>query len=97
VAPAFIVPAVVFRTEDSEGSHIEDAKRVDGQWWVADENGIPLVVTGKRRTMQAVREQAYGRIDGIGVPNLYDRDDIGERWSDGDGDRLQTWGSLGPA
>jgi len=24
------------------------------------------------------------------------RDDIGERWVDGDGDRLQAWGYLGP-
>jgi len=31
------------------------------------------------------------------MPNVYYRDDIGERWSDGDGDRLQAWGYLGPA
>jgi phosphoribosylamine--glycine ligase len=27
---------------------------------------------------------------------VYYRDDIGERWVDGDGDRLLAWGYLGP-
>jgi phosphoribosylamine--glycine ligase len=31
------------------------------------------------------------------MPNMHYRDDIGGRWIDGDGDRLQAWGSLGPA
>jgi len=30
------------------------------------------------------------------VSNLYYRDDVGERWIDSDGDRLQAWGYLGP-
>jgi len=57
---------------------------------------MPIVVTGKGDTMQAAREQAYDRIDDIVMPNMYYRDDIGERWIDGDGDRLQAWGYLGP-
>ncbi|KOX92238.1 phosphoribosylamine--glycine ligase [Haloarcula rubripromontorii] len=89
--------AVVFQSDSREGIHIEDAKRVDGQWRVAGESGMPLVVTGKGETMQAAREQAYERVDDILIPNLYYRDDIGERWVDGDGDRLQAWGYLGPA
>ena len=88
--------AVVFETDSREGIHIEDAKRVDGQWRVAGESGMPLVVTGKGETMHAAREQAYDRIDGIVIPNMYYRDDIGERWIDGDGDRLQAWRYLGP-
>ena len=88
--------AVVFESDSRDGIHIEDAKRVDGQWRVAGESGMPLVVTGKGETMQAAREQAYERIDDILIPNLYYRDDIGERWIDGDGDRLQAWGYLGP-
>lgn len=87
--------AVVFETDTREGIHIEDAKLVDGQWRVAGESGMPLVVTGKGETMQAAREQAYGRLDDIVIPNLYYRDDIGERWVEGDGDRLQAWGYLG--
>ena len=87
---------VVFQTESREGIHLEDAKQVDGQWRSAGENGMPVVVTGKGETMQAARKQAYDRIDQIVMPNMYYRDDIGERWIDGDGDRLQAWGYLGP-
>jgi len=46
--------------------------------------------------MREAREQLYGRIDDIVIPNLYYRDDIGERWLRGEGDRLQAWGYLGP-
>ncbi len=88
---------MVFETEGRDGIHIEDAKYVDGQWRVAGDSGMPIVVTGKGETMRAAREQAYGRIDDVVMPNMYYRDDIGERWIDGDGDRLQSWGYLGPA
>ncbi|ELZ28002.1 phosphoribosylamine-glycine ligase [Halogeometricum pallidum JCM 14848] len=88
--------AVVFETENRAGIHLEDAKQVDGQWRVAGESGMPLVVTGKGETMQEAREQAYDRIDDIVIPNVYYRDDIGERWIEGDGDRLLAWGYLGP-
>jgi len=88
--------AIVFQTDSREGVHIEDAKEVEGQWRAAGENGMPLVVTGKGETMQQARRQCYDRIDDILLPNLYYRDDIGERWIDGDGDRLQAWGYLGP-
>ncbi|WP_435195001.1 phosphoribosylglycinamide synthetase C domain-containing protein [Natronomonas sp. EA1] len=79
-----------------EGVHIEDAKRVENQWRAAGESGMPLVVTGKGETMREAREQAYARIDEIVIPNMYYRDDIGERWVDGEGDRLLAWGYLGP-
>jgi phosphoribosylamine--glycine ligase len=88
--------AVVFESDGREGIHIEDTKNVDGQWRAAGESGMPLVVTGKGETMQEARKQAYDRIDTIVIPNLYYRDDIGERWINGDGDRLQAWGYLGP-
>jgi len=101
--------ALVFDTEDGrppDGVHIEDAKRVtpegdptadvDGEWRVAGEAGMPLVVTGMGETMADAREQCYDRVDDVLVPNLYYRDDIGERWIDGEADRLQAWGYLGP-
>ncbi|MFC7045412.1 phosphoribosylamine--glycine ligase [Halobacteriaceae archaeon GCM10025711] len=88
--------AVVFETDSREGVHIEDAKNVDGQWRAAGESGMPIVVTGMGETMQEARGQAYDRIDDIVIPNMYYRDDIGERWIAGDGDRLQGWGYLGP-
>nr|WP_254839162.1 phosphoribosylglycinamide synthetase C domain-containing protein [Natronomonas marina] len=88
--------AVVFDTESRDGIHLEDTKRIDGQWRAAGESGMPLVVTGKGGTMAEARSRAYDRIDDIVMPNMYYRDDIGERWMDGEGDRLQAWGYLGP-
>jgi len=88
--------AVVFDTPSRDGIHIEDAKLVDGQWRVAGEAGMPLFVTGKGDTMRAAQSEAYDRIDDITIPNMYYRDDIGERWIDGEGDKLQAWGYLGP-
>ncbi|WP_435346255.1 phosphoribosylamine--glycine ligase [Haloarchaeobius sp. HRN-SO-5] len=91
--------AVVFEDGDGptappEGVHIEDAKRVDGHWRVAGESGMPLVVTGMGETMAAAREQCYDRVDRVLIPNHYYRDDIGERWIDGESDRLHAWGYL---
>jgi phosphoribosylamine--glycine ligase len=90
--------AVVFAEDDGdrEGVHLEDVKNVDGQWRVAGDNGMPLVVTGTGDTMGAAREACYERVENVVVPNRYYRDDIGERWMEGDGDRLQAWGYLGP-
>ena len=96
--------AIVFASDPGSGAttappgvHIEDAKRVDGQWRVAGDSGMPLVVTGKGDTMREAQRQAYERVDDVLIPNLYYRDDIGDRWVAGDGDRLHAWGYLGPA
>ncbi|MFC7070674.1 phosphoribosylamine--glycine ligase [Halobaculum lipolyticum] len=88
--------AIVFEG-DREGVHIEDTKRVDGQWRVAGTSGIALVVTGKGETMRDAQTEAYDRLDDVLIPNMYYRDDIGDRWVETDGDRLQAWGYLGPA
>jgi len=77
------------------GVHIEDAKVVDGGWRAAGENGMPLVVTGTGETMAEAREQLYDRVDDVLLPNCYYRDDVGERWIDGEGDRLTAWGYTG--
>jgi phosphoribosylamine--glycine ligase len=57
---------------------------------------MPLAVTAEGETIQNARKRAYDRVDDVTIPNLYYRDDVGERWIDGDGDRLQAWGYLGP-
>jgi phosphoribosylamine--glycine ligase len=88
--------AIVFESESREGIHIEDTKMVDGQWRVAGTSGIALVACGMGSTMRKAQRQAYRRIDDITIPNMYYRDDIGERWIESDGDRLQAWGFLGP-
>jgi phosphoribosylamine--glycine ligase len=47
--------------------------------------------------MAAAGEPADDRIDDVGMSNPSDRDDVGERWIRGDGDRRQAEGSLGPS
>jgi len=88
--------AIVFRDGKTDGVRIQDTKRVDGQWRVAGDHGIVLFVTGMGSTMAEARQQAYRRVQNVIIPNMYYRTDIGQRWIDGDGDRLQAWGYLGP-
>ena len=88
--------AIIFESDSREGIHIEDTKNVDGQWRVAGTSGIVAVATGKGPTMRDAQSAVYERIDDIVIPNLYYRDDIGDRWIEADGDRLLSWGYLGP-
>ena len=88
--------AIVYRADNKEGLHIQDTKNVDGQWRVAGDHGVVLFVTGKGGTMAEARQQAYRRVANVIIPNMYYRTDIGARWIEGDGDRLQAWGYLGP-
>ncbi len=89
--------AIVFQDGKHDGIHIQDAKCVDGQWRVASESGVVVLATGKGTTMQEARTQAYKRVQNIIIPNMYYRTDIGQRWIDGEGDKLLAWGYLGPA
>lgn len=88
--------AIVYRADNKDGLHIQDTKLVDGQWRVAGDHGVVLFVTGKGPTMAEARAQAYRRVGHVIIPNMYYRTDIGQRWIDGDGDKLQAWGFLGP-
>ncbi|WP_421789259.1 phosphoribosylamine--glycine ligase [Hyphobacterium sp.] len=85
--------AIVFKRPNHEGVHIHDVKRVNDEWLVTGGMGLALVVTGAGLTMREAQKQAYGRIQNILIPNMYFRDDIGDRWID-DSDRLHTWGYL---
>jgi phosphoribosylamine--glycine ligase len=73
--------------------HIEDVMQVNGQWYVAGTSGVVLVVCGLGQTMHQAQAQAYSRIRNIMIPDMYYRDDIGERWFE-DHDKLHTWGYL---
>jgi phosphoribosylamine--glycine ligase len=84
---------IFFRRPSTDGVHIEDAKLVDDQWLVAGSAGVPLTVVGTGPTMKAAQQQAYSRVKNILIPNMYYRDDIGDRWSE-DSDRLFSWGFL---
>ena len=85
--------AIVFKRPVKDGVHIHDVKRVNDEWIVTGGAGLALVVSGMGPTMKDAQKQAYGRIQNILIPNMYFRDDIGDRWAD-DSDRLHTWGYL---
>ncbi len=85
--------AILFKKGIPEEVHIEDVKQVNGQWYVAGTSGVVLIVCGLGPTMRQAQAQAYSRIRNIMIPDMYYRDDIGERWLE-DHDRLHTWGYL---
>ncbi len=85
--------AILFKKGIPEEVHIEDVKQVNGQWYVAGTSGVVLIVCGLGQTMRQAQAQAYARIKNIMIPDMYYRDDIGERWFE-DHDKLHTWGYL---
>ena len=60
---------------------------------MAGTSGVVLTVVGTGATMKAAQQQAYSRVRNILIPNMYYRDDIGDRWQE-DSDRLFSWGYL---
>ncbi len=84
---------IIFRKPDHTGVHIEDVKLVNGEWVITGDSGVVLIVVGAAPTMRQAQAQAYQRIKNILIPNMYYRDDIGERWYE-DHDRLHSWGYL---
>jgi phosphoribosylamine---glycine ligase len=84
---------IVFKKGATEGLHIEDAKLRNGEWLVAGTSGVVLTMVGLGGTMKQAKAAAYARVKGVLIPNMYYRDDIGDRWAD-DSDRLHAWGYL---
>ncbi len=83
---------IVFK-KPTEGIHIEDVKLVNGEWVITGTSGVVLVVCGTGQTMHQTQAQTYARIKNLIIPNMYYRDDIGERWYE-DSDKLHNWGYL---
>ncbi len=75
------------------GIHIEDVKLSDGEWIIAGNTGVVLIVVGSGQTMKQAQKQAYNRISNIMIPNMFYRKDIGDRWFE-DSDKLHNWGYL---
>ena len=85
--------AILFKKPNLEGIHIGDVKMENGQWLIAGDTGVVLVVVGTGQTLKQAQHQAYSRINNIVIPNMYYRTDIGDRWYE-DSDKLHTWGYL---
>ena len=85
---------VVFKNGASTaGIHIEDVKLVDNQWVLTGSAGVAVIAIGLGLTMKDAQKQVYARINNILIPNMYYRDDIGDRWY-AEFDKLLAWGYL---
>ncbi len=85
---------ILFKTPSREGYHIEDVRTESGEWLVTGTSGVVLIVCGTGPTMKQAQRQAYNRVRNVMIPNMYYREDIGDRWSEEDSDRLHSWGYL---
>jgi len=85
---------ILFKTPSREGIHIEDVKLVNEEWLVTGTSGVVLIVCGLGPTMRQAQKQAYNRVKNVMIPNMYYREDIGDRWLGEDSDRLHSWGYL---
>ena len=85
--------SIIFFKKPTEGVHIEDVKKINGDWLVTGTSGVVLIVCGTGQTMRQAQSQVYTRIKNILIPHMYYRTDIGDRWFD-DSDKLHTWGYL---
>ena len=85
--------SVIMFKNNSEGVHIEDVKKLNGEWVITGTSGMVLIVCGTGYTMKQAQSQAYNRIKSIMIPHMYYRTDIGDRWFE-DSDKLHVWGYL---
>ena len=84
---------VLFRKDSKDGVHLGDVKLVEGDWVLTGTIGYALVVTGSGITTEEARKLAYNRVKNIMIPNMFYREDIGERLRE-DLDKLMTWGYI---
>lgn len=84
---------IIFKKPNLEGIHIVETKLVNGEWMVTGDHGVALIVVGTGSTMKQTQQQVYHRIQNILIPNMFYRDDIGDRWFE-DSDKLHNWGYL---
>jgi phosphoribosylamine--glycine ligase len=77
-----------------EHIHFEEvAKRPDAdQYYISDNRGYILYVTGLGDTISKAREQVHRLINGIHIPKMMYRNDIGLKFINEDAERLRKWG-----
>ncbi len=84
---------ILFRRQSLDGIHIGEVKLEEGDWHIAGNSGYALVVTGSGATMADAIEKAYQNVTNVMIPNMFYRNDIGQRWTH-DSDKLLSWGYL---
>ncbi len=84
---------ILFKKPNLNGVHIGEVKLVEGHWHIAGRSGYALVITGSGASMLEAISQAYQSVRNVMIPNMFYRDDIGQRWFK-DVDMLLSWGYL---
>lgn len=85
---------VMFRQPSKlDGIQLEDVKKIKGQWIITGSCGNVLVVTGSGLTLADAQKQMYRRVKNVIIPNMYYRNDVGDRWYR-EKDLLAKWGYL---
>jgi phosphoribosylamine-glycine ligase len=84
---------ILFKRPNLNGIHIGEVKLVEGDWHVAGKSGYVLVITGSGPSMQDAINATYQSVRNVMIPNMFYRDDIGQRWFK-DVDMLLSWGYL---
>ncbi len=84
---------VLFKRPDLSGVHLGEVKKDGSDWRLAGRSGYALVITGSGITTEEARNQAYGRVANIMIPNMFYRTDIGFKWIK-DSDLLLSLGYL---
>jgi len=64
-----------------------------GDWVLTGSAGAALIVVGTGATIKQAQKQLYRRINNIFIPNMFYRNDIGDRWYQ-DRIKLRRWGYL---
>ena len=84
---------ILFRRQSLDGIHIGEVKLEEGDWHIAGNSGYALVVTGSGATMADAIDKAYQNVRNVMIPNMFYRNDIGQRWTH-DSDMLLSWGYI---
>jgi len=78
---------------DTSGVHILEVKKAGDEWIVSGTQGWPLIVCGSGPTIKDAQKMAYKRVENIMIPNMYYRNDIGDKWAK-ESILLKKWGYL---
>lgn len=84
---------ILFRRQNLDGVHIGEVKLEEGDWHIAGNSGYALIVTGSGPAVSEAIKETYQRVKNVMIPNMFYRNDIGQRWSR-DSDMLLSWGYL---
>lgn len=64
------------------------------QYEISDDRGYILYVTSVGKTVEEAREKSQKIIDGIHIPKMFYRNDIGTKFINEDHEKLKKWGYL---